>query len=324
MYQQDPPGQIPLIFQTWQGHYTSRMEAVEIQRGPCDWWMQFCVNHPGVRQPARNVQELKRFIGFASYYRYFVPKFAKITSPLHHLTQKSVQYVWTEDCQKAFKELKQRFTKAPVLAFPRFDVPFRLYTDASDNGISAVLSQMQGAKRVIAYASKQLTKTERQHSTTEKEALAMIWVNKAFWQYLFGHKFVLITDHQPLKWLKSLRDPPPKLEHWVMTLQQYDFEVEYRAGKNHANADTMSRISQICDSKESPVDAQGNATESCVQTESTLMVAMTTLASPTLDLLESQHSDSIIRQLISWKQANTRKPKLQDRLADPELRCLLN
>ena len=116
----------------------------------------------------------------------------------------------------------------------------------------------------------------------------MIWSIKHFKQYLF---VVLIIDHQPLKWLKSLRDPPPKLARWVIGLQQYDFEVEYRAGKNHANAGTMSRISQIYDSKESPVDAQRTATESCVQTEPTPMVAMTTLASPTLDLLESQHSD---------------------------------
>ncbi len=100
--------------------------------------------------PPKNVQELKQFIGFASYYRRFVPKFAERASPLHRLTQNSVHFVWTDDSQKPFEELKQRFTKAPVLAFPRFDVPFRLYADASDYGIGAVLSQMQGAERVIA------------------------------------------------------------------------------------------------------------------------------------------------------------------------------
>ena len=86
-----------------------------------------------------------------------------------------------------------------MLAFPRFDIPFRLYTDESDYGIGAVLSQMQdGAERVILYASRQLTKTKRQQSTTEKEALAMIWSIKQFQQYIlnFGHKFVALEVAQ--------------------------------------------------------------------------------------------------------------------------------
>ena len=76
-------------------------------------------------------------------------------------------------------------------------------------------------------------------STTEKEALAMIWSVKQFRQYLLGHKFILITDHQPLKWLKTTKDPPPKIARWVMTLQEYDFNVQYRAGKHHQNADAI-------------------------------------------------------------------------------------
>lgn len=276
--------------------------------------------------PPKNVQELKQFIGFASYYRRFIPKFAEIASPLHRLTQKSVEFGWTIECQKAFEELKQRFTKAPVLAFPRFDVPFRLYTDASDYGIGAVLSQKQdGAERVIAYASRQLTKTERQQPTTEKEALAMIWSIKQFRQYLFGHKFVLITDHQPLKWLKSLKDPPPKLARWVMTLQQYDFEVEYRAGKNHVNADTMSRVPQTGGDEETRQDdVQNEQTESRARAESSATVFMTTLTQPTVDLVKVQHNDPNIKQLINWKQANARKPRFNCKPANPELRCLLN
>lgn len=172
----------------------------------------------------------------------------------------------------------------------------------SDYGIGAVLSQKQeGAERVIAYASRQLTKTERQQPTTEKEALAMIWSIKQFRQYLFGHKFALITDHQPLKWLKSLKDPPSQLARWVTTLQQYDFEVEYRAGKSYVNADTMSRVPQTGDDEETREDdVQTDQTESQAWTES---VFMTTITQPTFDLLKVQHSDPNIKQLINWKQA---------------------
>ena len=178
-----------------------------------------------------------------------------------------------------------------------------------------------GAERVIAYASRQLNKTERQRPTTEKEALAMIWSIKQFRQYLFGHKFVLITDHQPLKWLKSLKDPPPKLARWVITLQQYDFEIEYRAGKDHVNADTMSRIRQDCDNA---ADQRAASLHSHTQTESAQMVAMITLVNSTFNISEAQHNDSNIKQVIDWKQASTRKPQIERRLVDSELRCLLN
>lgn len=80
--------------------------------------------------------------------------YPEIAAPLHHLTQKSVKFQWTNKYQRAFEELKSRFVRAPVLAFPLFDVPFRLYTYATDHGIGAVLSQWQdGVERIIAYAS---------------------------------------------------------------------------------------------------------------------------------------------------------------------------
>ena len=103
---------------------------------------------------------------------------------LHQLTQKSTKFLWTQECQNAFQKLKEKFTEAPILAFPHFDAPFILYTDASDYGIGSVLSQkIDGTERVITYMSRQLSKAERRGPTTEKEVLAVVWSVKHFRLY---------------------------------------------------------------------------------------------------------------------------------------------
>ena len=94
-------------------------------------------------QTPSDIRELRRFLGLASYYRKFVPKFAKVAEPLHRLTRKEAEFVWSQDCQYAFDSLKQKLTEAPVLAYPSFDRDFVLETDASIKGIGAILSQKQ-------------------------------------------------------------------------------------------------------------------------------------------------------------------------------------
>ena len=107
-----------------------------------------------------NVTELRQFLGLASYYRRFVAQFAKIASPLHRLTGKDVRWEWTEDCQTAFSELKQRLLNSPVLVYPDFDLDFILETDASKDGLGAILSQKKADDKLhpVAYAS--LTREE--------------------------------------------------------------------------------------------------------------------------------------------------------------------
>ena len=253
----------------------------------------------------QNIQEVRRFVGFASYCRRFIPNFAELAAPLHQLTQKSTKFLWTQECQNAFQELKEKFTEAPILGFPHFDAPFILYTDASDYGIGSVLSQkIDGTERVIAYASRQLSKAERRGPTTEKEALAVVWSVKYFRPYLLGHRFTLVTDHQPLKWLKSMKDPPPKIARWIMSLQEYDFEVHYRPGKLHTNADTMSRISVI---------------------QEVLPVISSTVLKRTELGVEVQKTNANIQHIIQWKEANKGiPPDLDKSTLDSEMRSLLN
>ena len=189
-----------------------------------------------------NVTEVRSFIGLCSYYRRFVKDFAKIAEPLHHLTGKRARFEWTDACQQAFEDLKFRLVSSPILAMPQDEGQYRLDTDASNDAIGAVLSQIQdGQERVIAYASRLLSKTERNYCVTRRELLAVIYFVKQFRPYVLGRPFIIRTDHAALKWLRTMEDPVGQQARWLETLEEYTFEVEHRPGKRHANADALSR-----------------------------------------------------------------------------------
>ena len=113
-------------------------------------------------------ESLRRFLGFVSYYRKFISNFARIAVPLHALTERSKPWHWTTQCEAAFAALKDKLLSPPILSFPHFDKTFVVDTDASQDGLGAVLSQ-DGDRHVIAYASRVLTKAERQYCATRRE-----------------------------------------------------------------------------------------------------------------------------------------------------------
>ena len=216
------------------------------------------VNESGIRSQPEKTQavqrwpvpqsqaEVSQFLGLASYYRRFVKNFAQIAAPLHRLTEKHRQFQWTPECQKSFNALKVALVNAPVLAFPDVSPeaePFILDTDASETGIGAVLSQRgaDGLEHVIAYASRSLTKCERNYCTTRKEMLALVHFVKYFKHYLLGKHFVVRTDHESLKWLQNFKEPEGQVARWQERLQEFDFECVHRPGKQHRNADALSR-----------------------------------------------------------------------------------
>ena len=134
-----------------------------------------------------NHKEVKQFIGLSNYYRCFIRGYAEITKPLHQLQCKgSKVFNWTNEYDKSFNILKIKLTSPPILAFPRFTIPFVVATDASNHAIGGILSQLQnGQERVIAYWSRQLQKAEKNYSTTEREALAVVGAVKEFYPYLY-------------------------------------------------------------------------------------------------------------------------------------------
>ena len=132
--------------------------------------------------PPKTVQQLRRFLGLASYYRRFVNQFAKVVEPLHRLTCKNVVFEWSQECQAAFQGLKKKLVTPPVLAYPNFDVDFILETDASHQRLGTVLSQRQedGKLHPIAYASRALSGAEKNYGITDLETLAVVWAISHF------------------------------------------------------------------------------------------------------------------------------------------------
>ena len=210
------------------------------------------------------LKQLRSFLGFAAYYRRYVPRFTSVASPLHALVTACCQDLkgkprssasfrlgagWTEACTLAFASIKEALTTAPVLGFADYRQPFIVETDASDLGLGAVLSQIQeGRTRIIAYASRSLSKAEKNasnYSSKKLELLALKWaVCEKFRDYLLGGQFVLYTDNNPLTYLMKSTKLPAVEQRWAAALAPFHFEIKYRAAKHNANADALSRLAQ--------------------------------------------------------------------------------
>lgn len=152
-----------------------------------------------------------------------------------YLTEKGADFKWTSDCQSAFDTLKLRLTNAPILGHPDFNHPFILDTDASNVSKGTVLSQnIDGTERVVAYASRTLTKCERRYCyycVTRKELLAVVNFVKHFRHYVCEKEFVVRTDHSSLKWLFQFKNPEGQLARWLEILSANKFQIQHRPGE---------------------------------------------------------------------------------------------
>ena len=194
----------------------------------------------------RNVHEVRHFLGLASYYRRFIRDFARIAAPLHYLTKKDIQWLWTTECEFAFQRLKRLLTTAPVLAYPNFTKQYVLETDASIRDLGAVLSQKQADDKLhpVAYASRGLTPAERNYGITELETLAVVWAISHFNHFLYGNSVTVYTDHMSVKAVLESPNPTAKDARWwtrVYGRGVKDVKLCYRAGRENKGADALSR-----------------------------------------------------------------------------------
>lgn len=195
-------------------------------------------------------KDLRSFLGLAGYYRKFIKGFSQIAAPLHSVLSKQEKKVkgkkmvtkeipfkqkWNADCDNAFEKLKSCLTSTPVLGFPNFSSPFIVETDASYDGLGAVLSQQQeSGKVVISYASRSLRPGERNmsnYSSMKLELLALKWaITEKFRDYLLGSNFIVYTDNNPLSYFKTSKLAANELR-WASELAQFNFDIRYRSGK---------------------------------------------------------------------------------------------
>ena len=193
--------------------------------------------------PPKTATEVRSFLGLAGYYRRYVKGFAAIAAPLHALTRKDVVFHWSEDCQTTFDRLKTLLTTSPIIAFPDFSQAFRLYTDASTAGLSAILAQVRdGKERIICCASCALNQAEKSYPATKLECLAIVWAVAKFRPYLMAMPFEIYTDHYALQWLKTMRTGSALLHRWSAALEECDFTVLHRPGKIQTHVDGLSRL----------------------------------------------------------------------------------
>ena len=191
------------------------------------------------------VKGVRGFLGLTGYYRQFLKDYSKVAEPLTNLTSKDKEWCWGKEEQKAFESLRDALTASPIVGYPDFDKPFWIKTDASGGSVGYVLTQFHEEKeRVISYGSKKLDATQRRWSTYDREFFGLLTGIRNNSHYLRIKPFIAVTDHRPLlAWRKqdSKKDVTGRHMRWIIELESYDFQLIYRQGRKHCDADALSR-----------------------------------------------------------------------------------
>ena len=192
-------------------------------------------------------EAVRSFLGMAGYLSKFIQRYSSQTAPLRALTHKDVKFKWGEIEEEAFEKIKESITSESTMAYFNPSRPIVVRVEASyHKGLSAGLFQItEKGLQPVHFISRTMTETEKRYSQTEKDALAVHWAKNRFSIYLLGApRFKIITAHKPLipMFNKATMKPPPRIEKWVMGMQDVDFELVYEPGKDEADPlDFLSR-----------------------------------------------------------------------------------
>lgn len=275
-----------------------------------------------------NVDELRSFLGFTGYFRKFVKDYSKIAKCLNDLLvgnglpsnrkkkkgrDKGTTWRWNTEHQRAFETLINKLMAPPILAFPDFSLPFLLHVDASSFGLGAVLYQEQDCReRVIAYASRGLRNAERNYPAHKLEFLSMKWaITDKFQDLLYGHKFTVITDNNPLTYVLTTARLDATGQRWVSALASYDFDIKYRPGKRNVDADTLSRLPKKNETPFETISAEvvkaiGKGTETSGMVETVSMNIQVT------DEMLNFEEDSDELKYRQWRRVQREDPTIRD------------
>ena len=163
--------------------------------------------------------------------------------PITRITRKGEVLDWTTECESAYQYIKTRYQNAPILIGVDWKLEFHVHTNASDIAVGAMLAQNPTGKidQPIAYASRLLSKAEKNYTTTEKEALEMVYAVNKFRHYLLSNRFIFYVDHLALQYLLNKPQVSGKLARWLLLFLEFDFKVIYKPGKTHDVANALSR-----------------------------------------------------------------------------------
>jgi len=171
-----------------------------------------------------------------NYYRDMWVRRSEILAPLATLTSKSVPWKWTEEHEKSFQLMKKVMSREVLLAYPQFDKPFTIHTDASHTQLGAVISQ---DNKPIAFYSRKLSPTQTRYTTTERELLAIVETLKEFKNILLGQEIIIYTDHQNLIAKNCTIE---RVLRWRLLIEEFSPQFHYIAGHKNIIADTLSRL----------------------------------------------------------------------------------
>ena len=322
------------------------------------------------------IGDVRKLLGLIGYYRSYIQDFSRIARPLYDLLkvtpgvgqsnqrtnlkgktkgkmkpgQKlSKQKVdWKDYHQRILEKILGFLMSPPIMAFPDYHEPFVVHTDASNDGLGAVLYQrQQGKMRVIAYGSRTLSPAERNYHlhSGKLEFLALKWaITEKFRDYLFyAPEFTVYTDNNPLTYVLSTARLNATGHRWVAELADFNFSIKYRPGRNNADADTLSRLPldvekfmdgctaevtcQDLDTTINAIQAQGNGTTTWAAAIAVSPASSTPTASSQKisrdDIKRAQAEDPAIARVISYVQKGQRPHRKQQARDQPDTVALL-
>ncbi|UYV69541.1 K02A2.6-like [Cordylochernes scorpioides] len=246
-----------------------------------------------------SVKELKQFLGMVNFSARFVPNLAEILHPMNKLLSKKEEWIWGDDQDRAFDQIKKNLISAPGLALYDPSLPITVSADASSFGLGAVIWQTKdGLRQVIAYASRRLSETEKRYAQIEKEALAITWACEKFKQYIQGLVITLETDHKPLVPIftsKNIDDLTPRIQRLRLRIMRYSYKMVHTPGKNLIVADALSR------SPRTKVGTQELEEELCAYVQQ--VVSFMPISDVRVkEIKESQDKDQVIQDIIKYTQ----------------------